>query len=200
MIDWKELQKADEIPGWIFPAEMIVLSYLAAETPIVGRILEIGSWCGRSTRALMGGASAKTPRQIHCVDNWQGGDGADRMGITPEIAKRIFNCTLADQIAAGRIKVFEGDYRDVLPGLEPESYDLIFVDGPHGEEHAEDTVRLVLPLLRETGTIVFHDGGGGWPGVTKMVNLAYETGRFKQGTLIRTMVIFEPKLEKVVCR
>jgi predicted O-methyltransferase YrrM len=195
MIEWKELQRADEIPGWIFTEELITLAYLASQTPYIGKILEIGSWCGRSSRALLAGMNPRTKRQLHCVDTWSGGDGVERVGITGEIAKKIFDASLIDYIAGGRVKVFMGDYRKILPSLGPGTYSLVFIDGPHGDEHALPTVKMVMPLLAEQATIAIHDTSGGWPGAVKMLNAFYDTGEFEQGVMVKTLSFLERKAE-----
>ena len=152
--------------------------------------MEIGAWAGKSTGALLAGSSGRT---IHTVDNWNGRCEAYSENITGEMVREAFYARVQPAINACRLKVFEGDYREVLPVLDKGAYDLIFVDGPHGEEHAEPTVRLTLPLLRAGGRIALHDADGSWPGVNQMVERIQGTGEFEHGRVVETMAIFRRK-------
>src|SRR6266581_3102534 len=59
---------AETIPGWT-PLEQLLALYVAAafDQSVLGDIVEVGSWCGRSTVALAL-AAKHSGRQLHAVD------------------------------------------------------------------------------------------------------------------------------------
>src|SRR5689334_9855287 len=65
-----DIAHALPLPGWMTEAE---LSWLAEQAMSRVRILEIGSWCGRSTRVL----GDHTPGSVYAVDQWNGAAGLD---------------------------------------------------------------------------------------------------------------------------
>jgi predicted O-methyltransferase YrrM len=85
-----------DVPGWTPREELIALFCLAyASAGIKGDIVEIGSWCGRSS-ALLGIAARTTGSSIvHCVDlfpqmeDWhRNGDGSYSISVT--IGNQVF--------------------------------------------------------------------------------------------------------------
>jgi predicted O-methyltransferase YrrM len=65
----------NDVPGWTPHDQLLALHFLAATTgDIPGDILEIGSWCGRSTVALAWGASVCGDDRVYSVDLFPEGD------------------------------------------------------------------------------------------------------------------------------
>jgi predicted O-methyltransferase YrrM len=131
---------------WITPAERRLLHRLLSAVP--GDYLEIGSFDGIVATEI---AVAFPGRQVHCVDWFQGGHA------TEGGHRAVFEANVAAH-RAGNVRIFEGDSRQVVPGLAP-GYGLIFVDG----DHAYDTVRADLEnawaKLDPRGLLAFHDYG-----------------------------------------
>lgn len=61
-----------EIPGWMPKRDLEILSYLSSCVPENGNILEVGSFLGRSTSALV--ASKKDSVSLDVVDTFKGID------------------------------------------------------------------------------------------------------------------------------
>ena len=55
-----------DIPGWATEEDLKVLEYFASEVPEGGLILEVGSFCGRSSYALA--KSCHPSVRVVCID------------------------------------------------------------------------------------------------------------------------------------
>jgi len=191
VFDVAEFAEAEGTPSWMYPLELVCLAYMASKLKAGAKILEIGAWAGSSTLALLSGAGPD--RTVHTIDNWCGTDKSYRGDVTGESVRKLFLKNTQSYADAGRLVVFDDDYKNVLPTLERGDYDLIFVDGPHGEEEAAPTVEMVLPLVADMGTLAFHDAAWGWPGVDLMTYGVQQSGVFKKPFKVHSMAVFASK-------
>ena len=60
-----------DIPGWATEADLKVLEYFSSEVPKDGLILEVGSFCGRTSYALAKSCDLST--RVVCIDLWREG-------------------------------------------------------------------------------------------------------------------------------
>ena len=122
-------------------------------------VLEVGSWFGRSTIAL-----ASTATSVHAVDPHEG--DAD-VGPLETLAPFVRN--LKRYGARERVVVHVGRFEEVALLLAPRSFDLVFIDGFHRLEAVRRDTELALNILRDGGTLAFHDYGRPQFGVTEIV-------------------------------
>ncbi|WP_238159303.1 class I SAM-dependent methyltransferase [Mycobacterium sp. MFM001] len=120
------------------------------------RILEIGSWEGRSTLFLL---TYFTKGQLTAVDTWAGSTEGYKYDATQDLhdLEARFDSNLAP--CAERLTKRKGSSLHVLPQLidEKQEFDLIYVDGSH---HADDVLTDAINswrLLKEGGVIIFDD-------------------------------------------
>ena len=59
---------------------------------------------------------------------------------------------------SGRATVLRGRLPAAAARLEPEAFDLVFLDPPYNDEGAEETLMAVARLLAPGGTVVFEHG------------------------------------------
>lgn len=136
-------------------------------------ILEIGSWAGGSAitwadaiRKYNNGKGAVT-----CIDAWQ-------LYFKPELCSDFQDVDqyheMAEALSDGRIyqlfthnvsasgnsdlvKPIRGFSYEILPSLEEESFDLIFVDGAHDYENVKKDLINLERLVRNTGIVCGDD-------------------------------------------
>lgn len=139
-----------EIPGWLSPEEGQKLAELANGK----RVLEIGSYCGRSTICI-----ARTAQKVDAVDYFDG-RGTPRPADTSEqFWANIERYGLMDKV--------ESYHPDDIPHFE---YDMAFIDGSHEKPDVQSDIRKCLPKLASGGFLVFHDYDEPCqPGVTEAV-------------------------------
>lgn len=117
--------------------------------PIAGRagvrLLEIGSYEGRSAVWFLQHLLTDPTSEIVCVDLFP-----------PEVEARFdHNVRLVEP--KGRLTKLKGRSHDLLPTLEPESFDVIYVDGGHGAATVLLDAMLSWKLLRPDGILIFDD-------------------------------------------
>jgi hypothetical protein len=159
-----------EIDGWLSPEEGSALAELSRGK----RVLEIGSFCGRSTVCI-----ARTAAWVAAVDFFDG-----RATPKPGDTSDAFRANLVRYGVAGKVQAF-------LPGDDlPGPFGLAFIDGDHSQEAVEVDIAKALSVLEPGGLLAFHDYrkapgqfDGGWdPGVNAAVDRLIAQG----GELIAT--------------
>jgi len=154
--------------GSIKPTDaFIVAKLLCRHKP--GRILEIGSFLGISTRCLLD-VSASWNAHVTAVD--------------PNIRHRIFEepnryvKKLTSHHNKDRLEIvtaFFGEPVQKSPGAIPvidaswgRTFDLVFIDGDHSYQAVAENFRLALTMLASGGVILFHDALS-WPDVNRFL-------------------------------
>ncbi len=149
-----------EVEGWMSKVELAWLTVQASQRP---SIVEIGSWHGRSTKAL----ATSTPGQVIAVDNWSGSNDdvnfvlADRAyRAKGEEPRDAFLKNLADELAVGKVQLWEMDSIKAAEEFAAKGLkaDLVFIDGSHDTPHVKADVQAWLPLVRSGGILCGHDG------------------------------------------
>lgn len=148
-----------DVDGWLMTEEGLALAELADGK----QVLEIGSYCGRSTVCM-----AKTAAHVTACDYFDG-RGTPR----PQNTLAIFNANIERYGLADKVTTHHPD--DELP---EEEFDLVFIDGAHDYESVAADIRKALLAIKTDGLLAFHDYrvkpgefDSGWdPGVTQAVN------------------------------
>lgn len=150
-----------DIEGWLTYEEGKAL-FDAAKGK---RVLEIGSYCGRSTVCLAQSAKSVDAVDTHdgrgtaCPRNtfWIFGHNCERYGVASKVHSHV--CTTSD--FATKPRFGEHDF----------PFDLIFIDGAHDYKSVTNDILQTLPLLADDGLFVFHDyHSPDDPDVTKAVD------------------------------
>jgi predicted O-methyltransferase YrrM len=147
---------AEKIEGWMPKEELTWLSGAASRSY---RIIEIGSHCGRSAKAMAGSC----PGTLVSVDRWP---------LRENKAK--FEANMSQEIASGKVVVIHGNssesveaVKNALPGG---TADLIFIDADHSYEGVKADVQAYMSLLSPYGMMCGHDANNPrWRGVMKAI-------------------------------
>jgi len=160
------IERSLSIGGWMSVRELI---WLAAASRTCRRILEFGSFHGRSTRAF---ADNSPPHcVIHCVDPWNGDYFTDDGRVVPDVNSYVmpyFEKNLADHIESGKVIPHRGFSYSFQ---SPERFDLVFLDGDHRYKTVVRDIDKALELTNRGAIICGHDYGHPlWPGVKLAVD------------------------------
>lgn len=167
------IENALKISGWMKPEELI---YLAEQASTRKLVCEVGSWMGRSTRAiadnlLEGGV-------LYAVDTWQGTPGPKECGLLlkdkPEdwLIEQFRANIGAEHLAGPRYKVrtCQGTSlagADYLCNHYQNRFDMIFLDAAHDYDSVKADILAWRPYLAPGGLLCGHDFGGSFPGVER---------------------------------
>lgn len=138
------VSKAGSIQGWMEPME---LAWLAVQAQQHKCIAEIGSYQGRSTRAL----ADNTRGVVYAIDDFTGPreiEIADRDGIFNKFVENMAGLE-------GKVNIIRANHRN-LPPLDfcP---DFVFIDGAHEYEAVKADIEFWVNRISAGGLIAGHD-------------------------------------------
>jgi hypothetical protein len=136
----------EPLPGWLTRDQARVLWDEATGIPRDGRIVEIGSHCGRSTVVL---ASA-CPAGLTAVDPFE----ADWKYGGPD-TKAHFEANLAAAGVADKVRLEQTTSTKLRPNW-PHPIDLLYIDGKHDYWTVSDDLRWASHLT-PGGRVLIHD-------------------------------------------
>ncbi len=146
-----------EIEGWLTDREALGLYRTAQSLPNPCKIVEIGSWKGKSTFCLAKGIRSGFVVAIDPFD--AAGESGSRelyhaqQGSAPLVEQ--FKSNLAPYGLLDKIDIRAG-YSSAFAGAIKE-IDFLFIDGDHSKEGCEYDFRTFGPEVKRGGFLGFHD-------------------------------------------
>lgn len=135
----------EDVDGWLSREEGGLLFRLAEGKDV----LEIGSYCGRSTICL-----AQSAKFVHCIDPFDG-RGTERPRDTfGDFQGNLLRYGVYDKTFAWQFPTAEAG---LFITRENRRFGLVFIDGDHSHESVNTDYSLALALLEPGGVIAFHD-------------------------------------------
>ena len=135
------------------------------------KIAEIGCFEGFGTLKLVERCCKHEESRVVCIDPWDDvyvKEGELFKNYNDDWWVNQYNRFLANTTSIqSKLILKRGTSTNVLPTLEPKSFDLIYVDGDHSSNQVYLDAQLSLPLMKQGGIILFDDyiwGHGGDPG------------------------------------
>ena len=152
------LALAAEIEGWMTDEQGRRLYDAAAHCPVGGRIVEIGSFQGRSTVVLASAAPGGV--EVVAIDPHAGSDrGPQEIAGYVEEGSRdraAFEANLARAGVAGRVR-HVASFSDVAHGEVDDPIDVLYIDGAHRYGPARADIRDWGRRVSDGGTMLIHD-------------------------------------------
>ena len=177
--------EGDALADWAIRAAQLV-----AEAPM----LEVGSYCGRST-VWLGDAARSVNRVLFAVDHHRGSEenqagwewhdsevvdaATGKMDTLPFFRRAIYDAGLEDHVIA----VVGKSPNVARAWTSPLSF--LFIDGGHGVEPARDDYQLWTPHVADNGLLAIHDvfpdpKDGGRPPYEEIYLPAIQSGLFTE--------------------
>jgi predicted O-methyltransferase YrrM len=127
------------------------------------RILEVGSYEGRSACYFIERFGQERPIELHCVDSWQGGIEHDRQTMSAVEARFDHNVAFAQKGISHPVKLtkHKSYSQNALAKLivigGAGTFDVIYIDGSHQAPDVLTDAVLAFQLLRVGGLMIFDD-------------------------------------------
>lgn len=152
------LQAVQPIDGWLTDAQAERLFAAARRVPAGGRIVEIGSFQGRSTVALALGAV--DPAEIVAIDPHAGNDRGPQeiagYGLEAAEDHERFHANLAAAGVQDRVRHIRQFSSSALGEVDA-PVDLLYIDGAHRFAPAREDIVSWGALVRAGGSLLIHD-------------------------------------------
>lgn len=148
------IDEAQKIDGWMSIGELSFLAKKSSELKPNSTIFEIGSFCGRSARALAD--NSPNDCKIYCIDCWDCLINFNN-GVAIRVNETVFDIfciNLSSHILTGKILPIIRKYQDYSPN---EKADFIFIDGNHEYDYVMHDIRKSLNYIKDDGIIAGHD-------------------------------------------
>jgi len=196
----------NKIKGFLDPSEGEALYSYAKKYTKEGDALEIGSYCGKSA-VYIGSAVKENNQKLYSIDHHKGseeqqpgeeffdadllnkeGNGIDTL---PYFLNTI-NSSKLKKIVIPVISSSEEAYQDLKI-----NFSMIFIDGGHSEEAAQNDYRLWSRRLNPGGLLAIHDvfpnpKDGGRPPYNIYLK-AIESGHFEEIEMIKSLSLLRKK-------
>jgi glycosyltransferase involved in cell wall biosynthesis len=170
------IEKAKTINGFMLNAELEWLAKRAKQTKV---FVELGSWFGRSSRAI--GDNLPEGSVLYCVDTWDGSVGEDI--LTSQASKQggdhafmQFIENNFDLIEAHKIVPLRMSGENAFQVLRNIKPDTIFIDADHSYEGVKKDIEMALKIIKPGGVICGHDFTDDWQGVKQAVKERFGDG------------------------
>jgi predicted O-methyltransferase YrrM len=173
------IARAKDIKGFMTEEE---LSWLASEAKRHSCIVEIGSYLGRSTRAL----ADNTDGIVYAVDDWRGPQMWELSSAECESLYQDFLRNVADLIDAGKVIPVRADHRTLDVSIRP---DMVFIDGSHIYRDVLGDILFWKERTKDGTLICGHDAN--FRDVRKAVMEAFGTIEVAESTEIWTHTMGE---------
>ena len=146
MVRWS-IKNAEQLFGWMSHEELL---WLAKQAQKHTRIVEIGSYLGRSTRAL----GDNTFGTVFAIDDFEGPRDINLPRALRENNLETFTWALQDLLESGTVRVIISDHREAQVDITP---DMVFIDGSHLYEDVKRDINYWLSKIDSKGLICGHD-------------------------------------------
>ena len=186
--------------GFLDDDEGLRLHELACRQAPLGPIVEIGSYCGKSSIYLAAGAR-RAGGVVLCVDHHRGseehqpGEGyhdpdlfdaaTERMDSLPELRRNIARAALEDCT----VLVVSPSTRFARVWSTP--LGMVFIDGGHSAEAANADYEAWAPKLAHGGVLAIHDlfpdPGAGGQAPIEIYRRALDSGDFEELPTLKTL-------------
>lgn len=186
------LARVREVEGWLSDEEADLLISATAraldEHPTTNALVEIGSYCGRSTTAIGMTAKCVAPEaRLVAIDPHDGQVGAFDLGVQSN----------GPTLHKFRVAIAAAAIDDVVELVQKHSYEvewnqpisLMLIDGLHDYANVSRDFHLFEPWVVEGGYIAFHDYADYYPGVKALVDEVLAGDRYERVSLAASLIL-----------
>jgi len=142
--------------------------------------LEIGTFYGANVLSVAKTYGAHPDSKLHCIDPWIDYDDYSEYKNEQPSIYEAFMTNLENSGNKEKITVHRGYSNVVIPSLEDDFFDIIYIDGNHEPEYVLEDAVLGFRKLKKDGIMIFDDYGWGGPDLTQRGIDAFVSGYHKR--------------------
>lgn len=141
------------INGWMGDDELQWLYRLGTH---FDRIVEVGSWCGRSTHAILSGNSYRRGR-VWAVDHFQGSPSE-----RDDVHARAKTVSIKSEFLANvghfkNLRLLDVPSKQAALEFDADSIEVVFIDAGHDETSFREDIDAWMPKVKQGGILCGHD-------------------------------------------
>ena len=194
MMDSDQVKVAEAVKGFLPKNEAAALYDAAIAVEVDGPLLEVGSYCGKSS-VYLGYAAQSIGRVLYALDHHRGSE-ENQAGWEHHDSELIDKQKgVMDTLPYFRDAIFAAGLEHVVIALVGHSgviarnwttpLSFLFIDGGHGEEPAKADFNGWVPKVKEGGRLAIHDvfpnpKDGGRPPYEQIYLPAIESGNWNE--------------------
>ena len=194
MMDSDQVKVAEAVKGFLPKNEAAALYDAAIAVEVDGPLLDVGSYCGKSS-VYLGYAAQSIGRVLYALDHHRGSE-ENQAGWEHHDSELIDKQKgVMDTLPYFRDAIFAAGLEHVVIALVGHSgviarnwttpLSFLFIDGGHGEEPAKADFNGWVPKVKEGGTLAIHDvfpnpKDGGRPPYEQIYLPAIESGNWNE--------------------
>ena len=194
MMDSDQVKVAEAVKGFLPKNEAAALYDAAIAVEVDGPLLEVGSYCGKSS-VYLGYAAQSIGRVLYALDHHRGSE-ENQAGWEHHDSELIDKQNwVMDTLPYFRDAIFAAGLEHVVIALVGHSgviarnwttpLSFLFIDGGHGEEPAKADFNGWVPKVKEGGILAIHDvfpnpNDGGRPPYEQIYLPAIESGNWDE--------------------
>jgi hypothetical protein len=131
------------------------------------RYLEIGVFCGANLFCVAESFGLHKDSQLHGIDPWIDYEEYPEYKNMQDGIFSIFCKNIENFPNRQKIKTYRDFSHKVLPHLEDNFYDIIYIDGNHEADYVMEDAVMSFRKLKVGGVLIFDDYGWGGPDLTQ---------------------------------
>jgi predicted O-methyltransferase YrrM len=174
------LRAIEHVEGWLTDAQALRLWSAASRLSAPARIVEIGSFQGRSTVILA--TAAASGIEVVAIDPHAGNDRGPQEidGFVDEAAEDhdVFNANLEKAGVRDRVRHVRA-FSDAAHGDVDDPIDLLYIDGAHRFGPARTDIREWGSRVSDGGTMLIHDSFSSIGVTLAILRELFVGGRFR---------------------
>jgi predicted O-methyltransferase YrrM len=136
--------------GWTTEQE---LNFLAERAKNASNIVEIGSWKGQSTKALLEASVGL----VHAIDHFNGSKTDESFGFAQ--VQDVYKQFMDNVGHYPNLRVHRMSSEEAVKDFDDGSLDMVWIDADHSHEGCSRDIDLWLPKVKKGGLICGHDYG-----------------------------------------
>ena len=182
------------VEGWLRAEEaelLIRVTRRAVTEHEIPNVVEIGSFCGKSTIVIASAArSANTSARVYAIDPHLGEVGAEGSAEGIRVGPPTFERFQTNVAATGLAEVVEPIRQRSFDVRWRSPIAFLFIDGLHDYASVARDFFHFEPHLADGAYVAFHDCDGNYPGVWAFVAGLAASGRYEEVNRAASLVVF----------